>query len=66
MAEEKIVIIKKLDEYVAAKEISAENGDSLGRIISLSPNRECSMTFKPDSLYVNGELLGKITEMKVE
>ena len=35
-------------------------------IILSSDGRECSMTFNPDSLYINGELLGKVTGMEAK
>ena len=64
MVEEKIILYKTSNKYVVAKQINTKAEDY--PIISLFNDRECSMTFSPDSLYMNGELLGKITKMEVK
>lgn len=64
MAEEKIILYKTSNKYVVAKQITTKAEDYPA--IHLSNNREYSMTFNPDSLYINGELLGKITGMEVK
>ena len=64
MAEEKIILYKTSNKYVVAKQVNIKAEDY--PTILLSDNRECSMTFSPDSLYMNGELLGKITKMEVK
>lgn len=63
MAEEKIILYKISNKYVVAKQVNIKAEDYPP--IYLSDNRDCSMTFNPDSLYINGELLGKITGMEV-
>ena len=62
MAEEKIILYKTSNKYVVAKQVNIKAEDY--PTILLSDNRDCSMTFNPDSLYINGELLGKITGME--
>ena len=64
MAEEKIILYKTSNKYVVAKQVNIKAED-YPTILS-SDDRECSMTFNPDSLYINGELLGKITGMEVK
>ena len=64
MAEEKIILYKTSNKYAVAKQINIKAEDY--PTILLSDNRECSMTFNQDSLYINGELLGKITGMEAK
>ena len=64
MAEEKIILYKTSNKYVVAKQVNIKAKDY--PTILLSDNRDCSMTFNPGSLYINGELLGKITGMEAK
>ena len=64
MAEEKIILYKTSNKYVVAKQVNIKAEDY--PTILLSDNRDCSMTFNLDSLYINGELLGKITGMEAK
>ena len=64
MAEEKIILYKTSNKYVVAKQVNIKAEDY--PTILLSDNRECSIIFNPDSLYINGELLGKITGMEAK
>lgn len=64
MAEEKIILYKTSNKYAVAKQINIKAEDY--PIISSFNDKECSMTFSPDSLYINGELLGKIIGMEVK
>lgn len=64
MAEEKIILYKTSNKYVVAKQVNIKAEDYPP--IYLSNDKEYSTTFNPDSLYINGELLGKITGMEVK
>lgn len=64
MAEEKIILYKTSNKYVVAKQVNIKAEDY--PTILLSDNRDYSMTFNTDSLYINGELLGKITGMEAK
>ena len=64
MAEEKIILYKTSNKYVVAKQVNIKAEDY--PTILLSDNRDCSITFNPDSLYINGEPLGKITGMEAK
>lgn len=64
MTEEKIILYKTSNKYVVAKQVNTKAEDY--PTILLSDNRECSITFNSDSLYINGELLGKITGMEAK